>query len=134
MRDLLSRLFPKRRANDADLPAEQRITNLENQVNQLRAVVGSILLRAEGSTRKSAFNIRGRGPIVTGKAEKGVIRIGDRVLLESANGSVPVTIVAVEMYQRTLDRAEAGDNVGLQLDGITHDQAQSAVLLRSQDA
>jgi elongation factor Tu len=64
-------------------------------------------------TVQDVFSIRGRGTVVTGRIETGSVRVGDPVRVNS--GARAVTVGAIEMFRKTLDVANAGDNVGLLL-------------------
>src|SRR5205814_14702 len=68
---------------------------------------------------EDVFSIKGRGTVATGRIERGIIKVGDAaeiVGLQAENKTT--TITGVEMFQKTLDRGEAGDNVGVLLRGI----------------
>lgn len=141
MHHLLAMLFTKRR-NTEKQHLEERIDILERQVNTLSCVIGSLILGLYGSTRKASFamviencfNISGRGVVVVGRIEKGSVKLGDKVLVESPRWSVQTTILGIEKHQETLTQAWAGDNVGLFISDINIDQATEAVLLRSSDS
>ena len=64
------------------------------------------------------FTITGRGTVVTGVIESGVVRTGDTV---SINGSVNSRVLGIEMFRKTLDFAQAGDACGLRLENIARD-------------
>lgn len=142
MRDLLSRLFPKFRKGTTKLLIEQRVEELESQVEKLREVLGSILIRADGATRKASFvmivqqvfKITGRGSVVVGSIEKGTVSVGDRILVDSPGWSLPATVQLIEKYQEKPTQASVGENVGIMLEGLSHEQILAAVLLRSADA
>jgi len=68
---------------------------------------------------EDVFTITGRGTVVTGRIERGVVNTGEEVeIVGMRDTSVKSTVTGVEMFRKTLDRGEAGDNVGLLLRGI----------------
>ncbi len=67
---------------------------------------------------EDVFSIKGRGTVATGKIERGFCKIGDLVEVVGFGTNKTTTVTGVEMFQKTLDRGEAGDNVGLLLRGI----------------
>lgn len=74
---------------------------------------------------ESSFNIPGRGTVATGTIDQGVCKIGDDVhLIGISRKPLATTIVGVESFKKTLDRGEAGDNVGLLLRGLNREDVQ----------
>ena len=68
---------------------------------------------------EDVFSIKGRGTVVTGRIERGVVKIGDEVeIVVLAEASRKVIVTGVEMFQKTLDQGQAGDNVGCLLRGV----------------
>lgn len=67
---------------------------------------------------EDVFSITGRGTVVTGKIEKGIISIGDMVELCGFKPTIQTTVIGIEMFQKIMTTAEAGDNVGLLLRNI----------------
>jgi len=79
-----------------------------------RDVDKPFLLSVEGS-----FNIAGRGTVATGTVEQGKVKLGDDVQLIGVHRrGVPTTVVGLEAFKKSLDHAEAGDNVGALLRGL----------------
>ena len=69
------------------------------------------------------FWIEGRGPVVTGRIANGEVKIGDAVKIYKVNGNVlTATVAGIEMFHKTLDKADKGDNVGLNLGGLGNDK------------
>ena len=81
-----------------------------------RAVDQPFLLPIE-----DVFSISGRGTVVTGRIERGVINVGDEVEIVGINDTKKSVCTGVEMFRKLLDRGEAGDNVGILLRGIDRD-------------
>ena len=67
---------------------------------------------------EDVFSITGRGTVGTGRIESGKIKVGDEVELIGMGSNMTTTITGVEMFQKTLDEGEAGDNAGLLMRGI----------------
>jgi elongation factor Tu len=71
---------------------------------------------------EDVFSIKGRGTVATGRVERGVVKVGDEVeILGLRKDVTKTTITGVEMFQKTLDQAEPGDNVGVLLRGVEKD-------------
>src|SRR3954451_21430047 len=66
-------------------------------------------------TVSDVFFIRGRGLVATGKVEEGVLRVGEEVRL---NGGDPVRVDGIEAFRKTLEQAQAGENIGVLLRGL----------------
>ncbi|MEX0645911.1 MAG: elongation factor Tu [Parvularculaceae bacterium] len=67
---------------------------------------------------EDVFSISGRGTVVTGRVERGVVNVGDELEIVGIRPTVKTTCTGVEMFRKLLDRGEAGDNVGVLLRGI----------------
>jgi elongation factor Tu len=70
------------------------------------------------------FSISGRGTVVTGRVERGVIKTGEEIELVGLHDTRKTTVTGVEMFRKLLDQGEAGDNVGLLLRGIKRDDVE----------
>ncbi len=73
---------------------------------------------------EDVFSIRGRGTVVTGKIDAGTLRKGDEVLLRRTAGDKRVVVAGIESFRKTLDRANAGDNVGILLKDVRKEEVQ----------
>jgi len=79
---------------------------------------------------EDVFTITGRGTVVTGRIERGRVKVGDEVEIVGLNDEVRKTVVTgVEMFRKTLDYGEAGDNVGCLLRGINRDEVERGMVL-----
>ncbi|MEX1663828.1 EF-Tu/IF-2/RF-3 family GTPase, partial [Thioclava sp. 15-R06ZXC-3] len=67
---------------------------------------------------EDVFSISGRGTVVTGRIERGVVNVGDELEIVGINDTKKTTCTGVEMFRKLLDRGEAGDNIGALLRGI----------------
>jgi elongation factor Tu len=73
---------------------------------------------------EDVFTISGRGTVVTGRAERGLIKVGDDVEIVGFTPTQKTVCTGVEMFRKTLDQGQAGDNVGLLLRGIKKDEVE----------
>jgi elongation factor Tu len=73
---------------------------------------------------EDVFSISGRGTVVTGRIERGVINVGDEIEIVGIRDTQTTTCTGVEMFRKLLDRGEAGDNVGLLLRGLKREQVE----------
>ena len=70
---------------------------------------------------EDVFSISGRGTVVTGRVEQGIVKTGDEVEIVGIKPTSKTTVTGVEMFRKLLDEGQAGDNVGLLLRGIERD-------------
>jgi len=73
---------------------------------------------------EDVFSITGRGTVVTGRIEQGVLKVGDQVEIVGLRDLQTTTVTGVEMFRKLLDQGQAGDNVGLLLRGIGKDDVE----------
>ena len=78
---------------------------------------------------EDVFSISGRGTVVTGRVERGVIKVGDEVEIVGLRETRKTTATGVEMFRKLLDQGEAGDNVGVLLRGIKRDEVDRGQVL-----
>ena len=78
---------------------------------------------------EDVFSISGRGTVVTGRIERGVINVGDEVEIVGIRDTKKSTCTGVEMFRKLLDRGEAGDNVGILLRGIDREGVERGQVL-----
>lgn len=78
---------------------------------------------------EDVFSIEGRGTVATGRIERGVINSGDEVEIVGLRETTKTTVVSIEMFNKTLDRGEAGDNAGLLLRGTKKDDIERGQVL-----
>jgi elongation factor Tu len=111
-------------ADSPDDPAVAPIFELMEALDSyipepVRAVDKPFLMPIE-----DVFTISGRGTVVTGRAERGVIKVGDDVEIVGFAPTQKTVVTGVEMFRKTLDTGQAGDNVGLLLRGIKKDEVE----------
>ena len=75
------------------------------------------------------FSISGRGTVVTGRIERGVVKVGEEIEIVGLRNTVKTTVTGVEMFRKLLDRGEAGDNVGLLLRGTKKEDVERGQVL-----
>ncbi len=78
---------------------------------------------------EDVFSISGRGTVVTGRVERGVVLVGDEIEIVGIRETKKTTCTGVEMFRKLLDRGEAGDNVGVLLRGIERDGVERGQVL-----
>ena len=79
---------------------------------------------------EDVFTITGRGTVVTGRIERGIIRTGDPVEIVGLSFEVKKTVAtSIEMFRKILDEGQAGDNVGVLLRGIDHEEVEKGMVL-----
>ena len=89
-----------------------------------RAVDGAFLMPVE-----DVFSISGRGTVVTGRVERGVIKVGEEIEIVGIRDTQKTTCTGVEMFRKLLDQGQAGDNVGLLLRGTKREDVERGQVL-----
>src|SRR3546814_30035 len=78
---------------------------------------------------EDVFSISGRGTVVTGRIERGVVKVGEEVEIVGLKATVKTTCTGVEMFRKLLDQGEAGDNVGVLLRGTKREDVERGQVL-----
>ncbi len=78
---------------------------------------------------EDVMTISGRGTVVTGRVERGIIKLNDEAEIVGIRATQKTVVTGLEMFRKTLDFAQGGDNVGALLRGITHDQVERGQVL-----
>ena len=78
---------------------------------------------------EDVFSISGRGTVVTGRVERGIIKVGDNVEIVGIKPTQTSTCTGVEMFRKLLDQGEAGDNIGVLLRGIKREEVERGQVL-----
>jgi len=115
--------------NPGDEAASASITELMNAIDTWipepeRETDKPFLMSIE-----DVFSIKGRGTVATGRVERGEVKVGDKVELVGLADTLETTVTGVEMFNKTLDSAIAGDNCGALLRGVEKDQVQRGQVL-----
>jgi elongation factor Tu len=114
---------------DAGPMGEQAIMALADALDSYipepeRAVDGAFLMPVE-----DVFSISGRGTVVTGRVERGIIKVGEEIEIVGIKDTVKTTCTGVEMFRKLLDQGQAGDNVGLLLRGTKREDVERGQVL-----
>ncbi|MDD3604806.1 MAG: EF-Tu/IF-2/RF-3 family GTPase, partial [Kiritimatiellae bacterium] len=78
---------------------------------------------------EDVFSIEGRGTVVTGRIERGIIKVGEEVAIVGIRDTTKTTVTGVEMFRKLLDQGQAGDNVGCLLRGVKKDDVERGQVL-----
>ncbi|WP_372779257.1 elongation factor Tu [Litorivivens sp.] len=78
---------------------------------------------------EDVFSISGRGTVVTGRVERGIVKTGDEVEIVGINDTTKTTVTGVEMFRKLLDEGRAGENVGVLLRGTKRDEVERGQVL-----
>ena len=118
-----------RKALDGDPEAEKAILELMAEVDRyipdpVRDTDKPFLLPIE-----DVLTITGRGTVVTGRVERGILKLGDEVEIVGIRDTQKSVVTGIEMFRKSLDYAESGDNAGVLLRGINRDQVQRGQVL-----
>jgi len=89
-----------------------------------RAIDGAFIMPVE-----DVFSIAGRGTVVTGRIERGIIKVGEEVEIVGIKDTVKSTCTGVEMFRKLLDEGRAGDNVGILLRGVKREDVERGQVL-----
>ncbi|MGY4104503.1 elongation factor Tu [Ignavigranum ruoffiae] len=108
----------------------------EQRIMDLMAAVDEYIPEPERDTDKpfmmpveDVFSITGRGTVATGRVERGQIKVGDVVEIVGIKDTKSTTVTGVEMFRKMLDFAEAGDNIGALLRGVTREDIERGQVL-----
>ncbi len=117
------------KAMEGDPEAEKAIVELMKVVDEyiptpVRETDKPFLMPVE-----DVFSITGRGTVATGRVERGTVVVGDPVEIVGIKPTQTTVVTGVEMFRKLLDKAEAGDNIGTLLRGITRDQVERGQVL-----
>ena len=89
-----------------------------------RALEGAFLMPVE-----DVFSISGRGTVVTGRIERGIVRVGDEIEIVGLRPTLKTVCTGVEMFRKLLDQGQAGDNVGVLLRGTKREEVERGQVL-----
>ena len=89
-----------------------------------RAIDGAFLMPIE-----DVFSISGRGTVVTGRIERGIVKVGDEIEIVGIKATTKTTCTGVEMFRKLLDQGQAGDNVGVLLRGTKREDVERGQVL-----
>ncbi|MGI5868431.1 MAG: elongation factor Tu [Kiritimatiellia bacterium] len=117
------------KAESVDDPACECITNLMDALDTYvpepaRAVDLPFLMPIE-----DVFSIEGRGTVVTGRVDRGIVKVGDEVSIIGIRDTTKTTVTGVEMFRKLLDQGQAGDNIGCLLRGTKKEDVERGQVL-----
>lgn len=117
------------KAMEGDPEAEKAIIELMKTVDEyiptpIRDTEKPFLMPIE-----DVFTITGRGTVATGRVERGTIKVGDPVEIVGIKETMSTVVTGVEMFRKLLDQAQAGDNIGTLLRGVTRENVQRGQVL-----
>ncbi|NCV78952.1 MAG: elongation factor Tu [Burkholderiaceae bacterium] len=92
--------------------------------NPERAIDGAFLMPVE-----DVFSISGRGTVVTGRVERGIVKVGEEIEIVGIKPTLKTTCTGVEMFRKLLDQGQAGDNVGILLRGTKREEVERGQVL-----
>ena len=108
----------------------------ENSIRELMKAVDEYIPQPERALDKTflmpiedVFSIEGRGTVVTGRIEQGVVKVGEEIEIVGIKDTTKTTCTGVEMFRKLLDQGEAGDNVGVLLRGTKRDEVERGQVL-----
>ena len=78
---------------------------------------------------EDVFSISGRGTVVTGRVERGIVKVGEEIEIVGIRNTVKTTVTGVEMFRKLLDQGQAGDNIGVLLRGTKRDDVERGQVL-----
>ena len=122
--------LPAMRAESLDDPACKGIVELLAAMDSYipipeRAVDKPFLMPVE-----DVFSIKGRGTVGTGRVERGIVKVGDEIEMVGLRPEVhKTTVTGVEMFNKTLDEGQAGDNIGVLLRGVAKEELERGMVL-----
>jgi elongation factor Tu len=108
----------------------------KNKINELMDAVDSYIPQPDRPVDlpflmpiEDVFSISGRGTVVTGRVERGVVNVGDEIEIVGVKDTTKTTCTGVEMFRKLLDSGQAGDNIGALLRGIDRESVERGQVL-----
>ncbi|MEK7521270.1 MAG: elongation factor Tu [Patescibacteria group bacterium] len=118
------------------LKAVEGDAEAEKQIMELMNAVDSYIPTPERETDKpflmaveDVFSIKGRGTVATGRIERGVVKVNEEIEIVGLKPTVKSVVTGVEMFRKSLDEGQAGDNVGILLRGVEKDNIERGQVL-----
>ena len=117
------------KALEGDSAYEEKIDELMNAVDEWIPIPERDNAKPFLMSIEDVFTITGRGTVVTGRVERGQLKLNDEVEIVGIKPTQKTVATGIEMFKKQLDYAEAGDNAGVLLRGITRDQVERGQVL-----
>ena len=121
--------LPATKATSKDDPACKCIDELMNALDTYIPEPVRILDKPFLMPIEDIFSIEGRGTVVTGRVERGIVKVGDDVELVGLRPTQKTTVTGVEMFRKTLDQGQAGDNIGCLLRSTKKEEVERGQVL-----
>src|SRR5216684_2587075 len=123
-----------------EVEVRELLSKYEFPGDKTPVVIGSALKALEGDTSdlgekaflmpaEDVFSISGRGTVVTGRIERGIIKVGDEIEIVGIKPTVKTVCTGVEMFRKLLDQGQAGDNTGILLRGTKREEVERGQVL-----
>jgi elongation factor Tu len=117
------------KALEGDAKAQEAIMELMNKVDEYIPIPERALDKPFLMAVEDVFSIKGRGTVATGRIDRGIIKIGDEVEIVGLKDTKKSVVTGVEMFRKTLNEGQAGDNVGILLRGIEKEDVERGQVL-----
>ena len=117
------------KALEGDPAYEEKILDLMNAVDEWIPTPARDTDKPFLMSIEDVFTITGRGTVVTGRVERGVLKLNEEVEIVGIKDTKKTTVTGIEMFRKQLDFAQAGDNAGVLLRGITRDEVERGQVL-----
>ncbi len=117
------------KALEGDEAAQEIIMELMNKVDEYIPTPKRDLDKPFLMPVEDVFSIKGRGTVVTGRIERGVVKVNEEIEIVGIKATQKSVVTGVEMFRKMLDEGQAGDNVGVLLRGIEKDQVERGQVL-----
>ncbi|AKS37112.1 elongation factor Tu [Anoxybacillus gonensis] len=118
------------KALEGDPAWEEKIIELMNAVDEYIPTPQREIDKPFMMPVEDVFSITGRGTVATGRVERGILKVGDQVeIIGLSEEPKATTVTGVEMFRKLLDQAEAGDNIGALLRGVSREEVQRGQVL-----
>jgi len=117
------------RASSLDDPSVQPILDLLKAMDEYIPVPKRDIDKPFLMPVEDVFSIKGRGTVGTGRVDRGVVKVGDEVEIVGLTETRKTTVTGVEMFNKTLDQGQAGDNIGVLLRGVAKEELERGQVL-----
>jgi elongation factor Tu len=117
------------KALEGDAKAQEGVMELMNKVDEYIPVPERPLDKPFLMAVEDVFSIKGRGTVATGRIDRGKIKVGEEIEIIGLKDTKKSIVTGVEMFRKTLDEGQAGDNVGILLRGVEKDDVERGQVL-----
>lgn len=117
------------KALEGDEPSKQAILDLMKAVDEEIPTPTRDLDKPFLMPVEDVFSIKGRGTVVTGRVDRGVVKVNEEIEIVGIKPTKKTVVTGVEMFRKTLDQGQAGDNIGVLLRGVEKDQVERGQVL-----